>query len=99
MLQHRGHISGFRAPQPGGSVRGAAEQVSAAGAEAAAVDPVTVTRERGERQLREVGRAVHADGLVTRGGGQEGRRESAAAHLLRMMSERDNERHHLVTEL
>lgn len=91
MLQRRGHHTCLRSPDDGGSVRGAAEQVAAAGAEAAAVNPVAVTREWGERKLREVRRAVDAEGLITGGGGQEGGREGAAAHLVCVVPESDND--------
>lgn len=90
MLQHRGHLSGPGAPHHGGSIRGAAEQVAATRAKAAAVNPVVVARERGERKLREVGCAVNTNGLITGRGGQERRREGAAAHLVCVMSKSDN---------
>lgn len=91
MLQRRGHLTCLRPPGDDGSVRGAAEQVAATGAEAAAVNPVAVTRQRGERKLREVGRAVDTKGLITGGGGQEGGREGAAAHLVCVVPESDND--------
>lgn len=74
-------------PHDGGAVRGAAEQVAAAGAEAAAVDAVTVARQRGKGELREVGRVVNAEGFVPGAGRQERRREGAAADLVCVVPE------------
>ncbi|MEQ2289726.1 hypothetical protein AMECASPLE_036141 [Ameca splendens] len=45
-------------------VRGAAEQVTAAGAEAAAVNPVAVARQRGEGKLREVRRVINPKSFI-----------------------------------
>ncbi|MEQ2179486.1 hypothetical protein GOODEAATRI_025439 [Goodea atripinnis] len=50
---------------PGGDVRGAAEQVTAAGAEAAAVNPVDVARQRGEGKLREVRRVINPKSFIS----------------------------------
>ncbi len=97
MPQHRDRVTRLRAPRDGGPVRGAAEQVAPARAEAAAVDPVAVTRERGERELGEVLRGVNAKGFVAGAGRQEGGGEGAAADLVRVVPERADHRHHLVT--
>lgn len=88
MLQRRGHLSGPGAPHHDGSVSGAAQQEAAAPAEAAAVNTVAMTRERGERKLREVGFAIKTNRLIAGGGGQEGWREGTAAHLVCVMSKR-----------
>lgn len=96
VLQHRGHLTCPRDPHDHRAVRGAAEQVAAARAEAAAVDPVPVTRQRGEGELREVRGVVNTEGLVPGGGGQQGRREGAAAHLVRVLLQGDGQWHHLV---
>ena len=95
VLQHRGHLTCPRDPHDHRAVRGAAEQVAAARAEAAAVDPVPVTRQRGEGELREVRGVVNTEGLVPGGGGQQGRREGAAAHLVRVLLQGDGQWHHL----
>lgn len=97
VLQRRRHLTCLRAPRDDRAVRGAAEQEAAAGAEAAAVDPVTVTGERRKRQLREVSGVVDAEGFVTRAGRQERRREGAPADLVRVMPESVNYRHHFVS--
>lgn len=86
MLQLRGRLTCLSPPRDGGSIRGAADQVGAARAEAAAVNPVAVTRERREGELREVSRAVHTEGLITGGGGEEGWGEGAAADLICVLS-------------
>lgn len=70
MQQRRCHLAGPRAPNHDGAVRGAADQVAATRAEAAAMDPVAVTRQRRVGKLREVASAVDPDGLVAGGGGQ-----------------------------
>lgn len=43
MLQHGRDLTGIGAANHDGAVRGAADQLAAAGAEAAAVDPIAVT--------------------------------------------------------
>ncbi len=91
MLQLRGHLTCLRPPRYDAAVCGAAEQVAATRAKAATVDPVTVTRERREGKLREISRAVNTEGLITGGGGEEGRGEGAAAHLIRVVPESLNE--------
>lgn len=69
MQQRRCHLAGPWAPHHDGAVRGAADQVAATRAEAAAVNPVAVTRQRRVGKLREVDSAVDAEGLVAGGGG------------------------------
>lgn len=86
MLQGSQKLTCVRAPHQDVPVRGAAEQVAAAGAEAAAVNPVAVTRERREGELREVGRVVNTEGFITGAGDQQRRREGAAADLVGVMS-------------
>lgn len=66
------------------------EQEAAAGAEAAAVDPVAVTPERRKGKLREVGRGINTERFITGGGRQEGWREGTAGDLICMMSESAN---------
>lgn len=68
-MQHRRGVAGLGAPHHDGAVRGAAHQVAAARAEAAAVDPVAVAAQGRVGPLREVGGAVHTNGLVAGGGG------------------------------
>lgn len=91
MQLRRRHLAGLRAPHHDGAVRGAADQVAATRAEAAAMDPVAVTRQRRVGELREVAGAVDADGLVAGGGGQQGGGEGAAAHLVGVMPEGDSQ--------
>lgn len=90
MLQRRQLLTCVRAPHQGGAVRGAAEQEAAAGAEAAAADAVAVTRQRRARNLGEVLRAVNTKAFITGAGGQERRREGAAADFVRVMPESAN---------
>lgn len=90
VLQRRQQLAGVRPPQPDGAVRGAAEQEAAAGAEAAAVDPVAVARQRRVRKLGEVRRVVNAKRFISRAGHQEGLRQGAAADLVRVMSKSAN---------
>lgn len=97
MLQHRHGLTGLGVPHDNGAVRGAADQVAAARAEAAAVDPVAVTAQGRVGELREVDRAIHTDGLVAGGGGQQVRGEGAAGHLVRMMPKGRGQRRHLAT--
>lgn len=99
MLQYSSYLSGSGGPHHDGSVRGAADQVVATWAESAAVNPVAVTQQWGEGKLREVSSAVNTNSLITGGGGQENRGEGAAVHLIRVLSESGNYRHHLVTGL
>lgn len=95
MLQRGQQLARVRAPQQREAVRGAAEQVPAAGAEAAAVNPVAVRRQRGERQLREAGGgAVDAEALVSGARRQQGRGERAAPDLVRVVPQGVEERHH-----
>lgn len=98
MLQRGGHLTRPGAPHHHGAVRGAAEQVGATCAEAAAVHPVTVTGQRGVGELREVLGVVKADGFVPGGGGQQRWREGAAAHLVCVMVESRKQRHHVGPE-
>lgn len=70
MLQHGRDLAGLGAPHHDAAVRGAADQVAAAGAEAAAVDPVAVASQGRVGELREVDRAVDTNGLVAGGGCQ-----------------------------
>lgn len=96
VLEHRGDLTCPRAPHDHRAVRGAAEQVAAARAEAAAVNPVPVTRQRGAGELREVRGVINTEGLIPGGGGQQGWREGAAAHLVRVLLQGDGQWHHLV---
>lgn len=97
MLQHRHGLTGLGVPHDNGAVRGAADQVAAARAEAAAVDPVGVTAQGRVGELREVDRAVDTDGLVAGGGGQQARGEGAAGHLVRVIPKGGGQRRHLAT--
>lgn len=90
MLQHRGDITCLGAPRDGGPVCGAAEQVPPAGAEAAAVNPVAVTRERREGKLGEVCCGVNPKSFVNGAGRQEGGGEGAAADLVGVVPESAN---------
>lgn len=87
MLERSLHLTCFDAPHDDRAVCGAAEQEAAAGAEAAAVDPVAVTPERRKGKLREVGRGINTERFITGGGRQEGWREGTAGDLICMMSE------------
>lgn len=73
MLQHGRDLAGIGATHYDGAIRGAADQVAAAGAEAATVDPVAVTTQGRVGELREVIRPVDTDGLVAGGGCQQTR--------------------------
>lgn len=86
MLQHRGLLTCLRAPHDSRSVCGAAEQVAATGAEAAAVNSVAMTRQRREGKLRKVCGVINAQGFIDGAGGQQRRREGAAAHLVCVVS-------------
>lgn len=97
MLQHCHGLTGLGVPHDNGAVRGAADQVAAARAEAAAVDPVGVTAQGRVGELREVDRAVDTDGLVAGGGGQQARGEGAAGHLVRVIPKGGGQRRHLAT--
>lgn len=97
MLQHGRDVTGLGAPHHDGAVRGAADQVAAAGAEAAAVDPVVMTAQGGVGELREVDRAVDTDGLVAGGGCQQTRGEGAARHFVRVLPKGGGQQRHLAT--
>lgn len=71
VLQDRLDVARHRGPDHRGGVRGAGGQELPAGAEAAAVDAVTVTRQRREGQLGEVPGSVDPDRFVPGAGGQE----------------------------
>lgn len=94
VTQHRRGLARVRPPHDGGAVRGAAEQVAAAGAEAAAVNPVAVARERRAGELREVRGVVHAQGFVAGAGREQRAGEGAAADLVRVAAEGAKRRHH-----
>lgn len=74
-------------PRDDGAVRGTAKQEAAARAEAAAVDAVSVTRERGEGKLREVSCAVDTKCFIDGAGGEQGRREGNAAQFIGVVLE------------
>ena len=99
MQQHRLRVPRVRAPHHHGTVRGAAGEEAAAGAEAAAVNAVAVARQGREGELREVGRVVDAQRFIDGAGRQEGGREGAAAELVRVVPEGADQRHHFVTAL
>lgn len=90
VLQRRGRLTCLRAPHDGGPICGAAEQVPATRAEAAAVNPVAVARQRREGKLREVSGVINSQSLVTGGGRQERWREGTAADLVRVVSKSAN---------
>lgn len=68
MPQYRRDLTGLGTADHDGAVRGAADQVAAARAEAAAVHAVAVAAQGRVGELREVDRAVDTDGLVAGGG-------------------------------
>lgn len=84
MLQDGLDLSGVHRPHHGGGIGGAGGQVLTAGAEAAAVDPVAVSGQRGEGQLAEVSGGVNADAFVRGAGGQQRAGESTAVHIVSM---------------
>jgi len=64
MLQDGLQLAGVGGPNHRGCVRGAGGQELSAGAEAAAVDAVSVSRQRREGQLGEVAGVVYPEGFV-----------------------------------
>ena len=70
MLHDGLDLSCDRGPDNRGGVGGAGAEELSTGAEAAAVDAVAMSRQRGERQLGEVTGAVDPDGFVPRTRGQ-----------------------------
>lgn len=94
MLEHGLDLTAAHRPHHRGGIRGAGRQVLAAGAETAAVDPVTVARERRERELGEVSGGVDPDGFIGRAGGQERGGKCAAIHIIAMTLYGADQRHH-----
>lgn len=64
MLHDGLDVARGRGPNHRGGVRGAGDEELPAGAEAAAVDAVAVSRQRRERQLGEVPGVVDTEGFV-----------------------------------
>lgn len=69
MLQDGLDLPGVHRPHHRRGIGGAGGQVLSAGAEAAAVDSVAVSGQRGEGQLAEVSTGVNTDALVRGAGG------------------------------
>lgn len=97
MLQHGLDVARHHGPDQRGGVGGTRGQELAAGAEAAAVDAVAVTRQRRERRLGEVPRVVHPEGFVARARGQQFAREGAAVDVIPMVLQPAQQRRHLDT--
>lgn len=90
MLQRCCRLTCVRAPHHGGSIRGAAEQKAATGAEATAVNAVAMARQRRIRKFREVSCAINTESFIPGAGRQEGWGEGTAADLVCVVSKGAN---------
>lgn len=86
MFQDSLDVTRDHGPDHRGCVCGAGGEELPAGAEATAVDAVAVSRQRRERQLREVLSVIYPDGFVTGAGGQQFGGEGTPVDIVLMVS-------------
>lgn len=94
MLENRLDLTAGHRPHHRGGIGGAGGQVLTAGAKAAAVNPVAMTRERRERELWEVPGGVDPDRFICWAGGQERGGECAAVHVIKVALNSADQGHH-----